>query len=98
MNNKMLPNEAFATVIRKYNITQRELASQSGVDKGVISRFINGISDIKTSNLQKLVKVLPPQAKAYYYMLFSYDDEYYLENNSKNLSDENTVKSKKSTV
>jgi transcriptional regulator with XRE-family HTH domain len=68
----MLPNEAFETVLKKYNITQQEISSLSGVDKGVISRFINGVSDMKTSNLQKLVKSLPPQAKAYYYI--SYDD------------------------
>ncbi len=75
----MLPYQAFESVIEKYKITQQELAVASGVDKGMISRFLKGISDIKTSNLQKLVKVLPPQAKANYYMLFSYDDE----NNSK---------------
>ena len=71
----MLPHQAFEAVLEKYNITQQQIADLSGVNKGVISRFINGISDIKTSNLQKIVKVLPPQAKAYYYMLFSYDDE-----------------------
>lgn len=70
----MFPNEAFEEVIKQYKITQQELANKSGVDKGVISRFINGISDIKTSNLQKLVKALPPQARAHYYLLFSYDD------------------------
>jgi transcriptional regulator with XRE-family HTH domain len=75
MSNVMLPYQAFEAVIEKYKITQQELANASGVDKGVISRFINGISDIKTSNLQKLVKALPPQAKAHYYMLFSYDEE-----------------------
>jgi transcriptional regulator with XRE-family HTH domain len=75
MSSQMLPYQAFEAVIEKYKITQQELAVASGVDKGVISRFINGISDIKTSNLQKLVKVLPPQAKAHYYMLFSYDEE-----------------------
>lgn len=71
----MLPHEAFNAVLKKYNITQQELAELSGVDKGVISRFINGVTDMKTGNLQKIVKVLPPQAKAYYYMLFSFKDE-----------------------
>ena len=60
--------------IEKHNLRQQNLASLSGVDKGVISKFVNGVSDIKTCNLQKLLKVLPPQAKAHYYMLFSYDE------------------------
>lgn len=70
----MLPYEAFVEVIDVYKISQQELANVSGVDKGVISRFVNGVSDMKTSNLQKLVKALPPQARAHYYMLFSYDE------------------------
>lgn len=71
----MLPHEAFVEVIEKYKLKQHELVSKSGVDKGVVSRFINGESDIKARNLQKLVKALPPQAKAYYYMLYSFDNE-----------------------
>lgn len=77
----MTPNEALAFVLEQYKVTQQELAKVSGVDKGVISRFINGISDMKTSNLQKLVKALPPQAKAHYYMLFSFDDTSNFKNN-----------------
>ena len=75
MDEQMLPNEAFVEVIEKYNLNQQELADISGVDKGVVSRFINGKSDIKSRNLQKLVKALPPQAKAHYYMLYSYDTD-----------------------
>ncbi len=82
----MLPHEAFEVVIEKYNITQQELAKNSGVDKGVISRFVNGVSDMKTSNLQKLVKALPPQARAHYYMLFSYDD---ITNNISKIAEKN---------
>ena len=70
----MLPHEAFLVVIEKHNLRQQKLASLFGVDKGVVSRFVNEVSDIKTCNLQKLLKVLPPQAKAHYYMLFSYDE------------------------
>ena len=75
MNNAMLPHEAFEAVLIEYKITQQELSNLSGVDKGVISRFINGVTDMKTSNLQKMVKALPPQARAHYYMLFSYGDD-----------------------
>ena len=74
MNEQMLPNEAFLEVIDKYKLSQQDLVALSGVDKGVVSRFINDKSDIKSRNLQKLVKALPPQAKAHYYMLFSYDN------------------------
>ena len=75
MDSQMLPNQAFEFVIEEYKITQQELSDISGVDKGVISRFINGRTDMKTSNLQKLVKALPPQARAHFNMLFSYGDE-----------------------
>jgi predicted transcriptional regulator len=88
MDNQMLPHEAFEAVIDKYEITQQELANLSGVDKGVISRFINGVSDMKTSNLQKLVKALPPQARAHYYMLFSYDD---LSNNINKVAEKSNI-------
>ncbi|MEM7756548.1 MAG: helix-turn-helix transcriptional regulator [Cyanobacteria bacterium P01_A01_bin.40] len=75
MKEIMLPHEAFAEVIEKYNLKQHELVKASGIDKGVVSRFINGESDIKARNLQKLIKALPLQARAYYLMLSSYDSE-----------------------
>jgi plasmid maintenance system antidote protein VapI len=75
MEKLMLPNEAFVEVIEKYNLNQQELVNKSGVDKGVVSRFINGKSDITSRNLQKLVMALPPQAKAHYYMLYSFEND-----------------------
>ena len=70
----MLPNEAFKIVLDKYKITQQEIVESSGVDKSVVSRFINGVTDIKTNNLQKLVKALPLEARAHFNMLFSFED------------------------
>ena len=74
MDGCMLAHEAFVFVMNKYKITPQELVNISGVDKGVVSRFLNGISDIKASNLQKLITALPPDARTHFNMLFTFSN------------------------
>lgn len=69
----MLAHEAFDYILEEYKISAKEISELSGIDKSVISRFRNGHTDISTNRLQKLIQSLPPQAKAHFYMLFSFN-------------------------
>lgn len=70
----MTPNEALKFVLETYNVKPQKLADDSGVNKSIISKFINGHSDIHSSNLQKLVLALAPDARTHFNMLFSFSN------------------------
>ena len=48
----MTPNEALKFVLETYNVKPQQLADKSGVNKSIISKFLNGRSDIHAANLQ----------------------------------------------
>lgn len=70
----MTPNEAFKFVLDTYDIKPQQLADESGVNKSIISKFVNGRSDIHATNLQKIVLALPPEARTHFNMLFSFSN------------------------
>ena len=70
----MLAFEALKEVMDKYQIQQQEIVKASGVDGAVVSRFLNGKTDISGRNLQKILHSLPVQATAYFNVLYSYPE------------------------
>ena len=79
----MTPNEAFKFVLDTYDIKPQQLANKSGVNKSIISKFINGRSDIHATNLQKIVLALPPEARTHFNMLFSFSKDKFAEKANK---------------
>ncbi len=68
----MSPNEAFDYVLNKYQISADDIAEKSGIDKSAISKFRNGHHEMRSNNLQKLIRALPPEARTHFNMLFSF--------------------------
>jgi hypothetical protein len=77
-NYKMLAmkaSEAYDYVLNEYKLKAKDIALATGKSEADISKFRNGHRNISADLLQLFVQALPPQAKAHFYMLFSYDEE-----------------------
>lgn len=66
----METNQAFAETIRRFKIQIADISRETGIAQESLSRFKNGHSDIKSKNLQKILKSLPPYAQEYFYTLW----------------------------
>jgi hypothetical protein len=71
----MKASEAYDYVLNEYKLKARDIALTTGKSEADISKFRNGHRNISADLLQLFVQALPPQAKAHFYMLFSYDEE-----------------------
>ena len=69
----MSPNEALDRVFDFYKIKNEDIAKKTGVHKSIISKYRNGHSDMGTHKLQKILRVIPPQAAQHFSMLWLYD-------------------------
>lgn len=63
--------EAFAATVIVFKIKIAELAMASGLDRQVIERFYGGASDISTTTLFKILKVLTPNERNFYNSLMA---------------------------
>ncbi len=70
----METHEAFAETIRRFRIPIAEISRETGIAQESLSRFKNGHSDIKSKNLQKVLRALPPYAQVYFCTLWCQKD------------------------
>jgi predicted transcriptional regulator len=63
--------EAFQATCVVFKIKIAELAMASGLDRRIIERFYDGASDISTSTLFKILKVLTPNERNFYNSLMA---------------------------
>jgi transcriptional regulator with XRE-family HTH domain len=59
--------EAFDETVKLFDLKASEISDKSGIGENQISRFRHGKTDLQSETLQKLINVLPSQAKAYFY-------------------------------
>jgi transcriptional regulator with XRE-family HTH domain len=50
-----------------FNLTGAEIAKASGLDKSIVSRFLNGKTNISLSNFLKLIKSMPTEFQEMYW-------------------------------
>lgn len=60
-------NKAFDITLKKFEISAKDLAEQSGVTPQSISEFRREKKTIQTDSLQKLLEFLPIEAKMYFF-------------------------------
>ncbi len=70
----MKASEAYDFVLNEYKLKAKDISKATGKSEADISKFRNGHRNISADLLQLFVQALPPQAKAHFYMLFSYDN------------------------
>lgn len=66
--------EAFVKTLKVFKIRNVYIARRSGLLQGEVCNYKNGKKDLLASNLYRLVSALPPEAKAYFYMLCSSEE------------------------
>lgn len=62
-------SRSFDKTLKKFNLSAREVAQESGVTEGVISKFRNSRQTIQTDTFDKLMSVLSDEAKIYFFSL-----------------------------
>ncbi|NJN12219.1 MAG: helix-turn-helix transcriptional regulator [Richelia sp. RM2_1_2] len=62
-------NQAFDTTLKRFEISAKRLAEESGVTAQSISEFRRGKKSIQTDSLEKLLESLPFEAKIYFFSL-----------------------------
>lgn len=65
--------EALNKTLDTFKIPAARLSESSGIDSAKLSKFRNGRQDLMASTLIDLVNALPPDAKAYFYVLIMSD-------------------------
>jgi transcriptional regulator with XRE-family HTH domain len=61
-------SEAFNQTVDEFNLSAKQLALSAGVREATVSEFRRGIREIHTSNLEKLISVLPSDAKQFLFL------------------------------
>ncbi|WP_414623821.1 helix-turn-helix domain-containing protein [Calothrix sp. CCY 0018] len=62
-------NQAFDMTLKRFEISAKQLAKQSGVTPQSISEFRRGKKSIQTDSLERLLEFLPIEAKVYFFNL-----------------------------
>lgn len=60
--------EAFDATIKEFRLSAKEISVSSGVREASISEFRRGLKEIQTDNLERLIAVLPPEAKQFLFL------------------------------
>ncbi|MEM7552607.1 MAG: helix-turn-helix transcriptional regulator [Cyanobacteria bacterium P01_A01_bin.84] len=58
--------ELFAQMLKRFNISAKELAQEAGISEGMMSRFRQGKSDISLKNFIKILLIVPENARIWY--------------------------------
>ncbi len=66
--------EAYDYVLNKYQIRAKDIAKATGKSETDISKFRNGHRNISAEMLQLLVRALPVEARAHFFILFFFQD------------------------
>lgn len=66
----METHQAFAETIKIFKISLAEISRKTDISPATLSRFKNGHQEIGANNLQKVLKVIPPYAREYFYTLW----------------------------
>lgn len=59
--------DALNATLKHFEITAREVSLKSGVTESSISRYRRGERDIQVESLERMLDVLPPEARYYFY-------------------------------
>lgn len=58
MTVKVKPSEQLLRMVQTCGLTRAELSRRTGISEGVLSRFVNGETDLSLRNLDRLAGVL----------------------------------------
>jgi len=59
--------DALNATLKHFEITAKELSAKSGVAESSISRYRRGERDMQAESLERMLEVLPPAARYYFY-------------------------------
>lgn len=67
--------EALRLTMNEFDLTASVICAQAGLSDSSLSKFLSGNLDLKTQVLDKILSVVPPEAKQYYLSLLGYTEQ-----------------------